>query len=292
MNIFNNYMTRFVTYEYLASRTAINALVGNGTISPMRGAAILAGVTSRMMVYTMLTKVLGGTMTSLVLGALGFEYDDEDEEKTALQLAGQSIGSALTSLLVGRDFGNVARNILNYGVEYVNANYLEDLRTGEYDPYKDSMQMSIIPQDPSKMKAEKMIQSVAGPLAPAIGTGIFVIKKIAEEPKKEKEAIERSDIETNVMIPLKIAGTLGLVPLYKDINKAVNDYTYQSLRDDDKGSSEPPMSKELMKKYYPDLYNKMYKSNPAKEQQEKRIKDRKEMIKKRKEDAIKSKLRR
>jgi len=292
MNIFNNYMTRFVTYEYLASRTAINALVGNGTISPMRGAAILAGVTSRMMVYTMLTKVLGGAMTSLVLGALGFDYEDEDEEKTALQLAGQSIGSALTSLLVGRDFGNVARNILNYGVEYVNANYLEDLRTGEYDPYKDSMQMSIIPQDPSKMKAEKMIQSVAGPLAPAVGTGIFVIKKIAEEPKKEKEAIERSDIETNVMIPLKIAGTLGLVPLYKDINKAVNDYTYQSLRDEDKGSSEPPMSKELMKKYYPDLYNKMYKSNPAKEQQEKRIKDRKEMIKKRKEDAIKSKLRR
>jgi hypothetical protein len=292
MNIFNNYMTRFVTYEYLASRTAINALVGNGTISPMRGAAILAGVTSRMMVYTMLTKVLGGAMTSLVLGALGFEYDDEDEEKTALQLAGQSIGSALTSLLVGRDFGNVARNILNYGVEYVNANYLEDLRTGEYDPYKDSMQMSIIPQDPSKMKAEKMIQRVAGPLAPAVGTSLFIIKKIAEEPKKEKEAIERSDIETNVMIPLKIAGTLGLIPLYKDIDKAVNDYTYQSLRDEDKGSSEPPMSKELMKKYYPDLYNKMYKSNPAKEQQEKRIKDRKEMIKKRKEDAIKSKLRR
>jgi len=154
------------------------------------------------------------------------------------------------------------------------------------------MQMSIIPQDPTKMKAEKMIQVVAGPLAPAVGTSLLVIKKIAEAPKKEKEAIERSDIETNVMIPLKIAGTLGLVPLYKDINKAVQDYTYQSLRDEDKGSSEPPMSKELMKKYYPDLYNKMYKSNPAKEKQEKMIKDREKMIEKRREAAIKSRLRR
>ena len=73
-NIFNNFMQNFLMFEYMTARTGINAAVGNGMINKIQGAKMIAGVTSRMVLYTLLVKVMGS-------GLIGLFSDEEEEEK-------------------------------------------------------------------------------------------------------------------------------------------------------------------------------------------------------------------
>ena len=60
----------------------------------------------------------------------------------------------------------------------------------------------------------------------------------AAKIKKEEDAIERSEKEKNIRMPLEILGNLGFVPLYKDIRKSV-------VKDINKGFEEAKIESEI-----------------------------------------------
>jgi len=225
-NNFNNFMTKFLIFEYITARAGINAAMGNGSLTKKQGVAVLGAVATRMVVYTLLTQMLGSGLIGLF-----FDDDEEETEKSFMQKLGQSITSAFTSLVFGRDFGNATKTIINYGLERANEKYLDFLREGEYDPYKDAIQYSIIPREKkgSITDISDLLLNVAGPLGPALKTGDLVIRKAFEPEKKESDAIQRQQDEINVRIPLEVLGNAGFIPLYKDIRKAVLKEMYSSL---------------------------------------------------------------
>ena len=247
-NNFNNFMSKFLIYEYVTARTGIYAAMGNGSLTRKQGAALLGAVTTRMTVYSLLTKALGA-------GIIGLLFDDEEEEDKAIEkTAGQALASTFTSLILGRDFGNAPKTLINYGVERMNEEYLQALREGDYDPYKDSLQYTALPvsQKGKQISIDDLITRMSGSFGPAANTANLVLKKMYEPEKKEADAIERSEKEKNIRVPLEIAGNLGFVPLYKEIRQTVMKDIYEDLQN-------PMLRIERLKKTNPELYERFKK---------------------------------
>jgi len=267
-NNFNNFMTKFLIFEFVTARTGINAAMGNGSLTKKQGVAVLGAVTTRMVTYTLITQMLG-------TGLMGLFFDDQEpeDEKSFMQKIGQQLTSAFTSLLFGRDFGNATKSIVNYGLEKVNDKYLDFLREGEYDPYKDAIQYSIVPPEKKGKQRDlsDFLLNMGGAFGPALKTADFIVRKGLEDDKKKPEAIERQEKERNVRIPLEVLGNAGFVPLYKDIRKAVMKEMYSSLESADKNAEDKKRikleklqgyEKETdMKRYDPRLWEKTYGPN-------------------------------
>jgi len=264
-NNFNNFMTRFLIFEYVTARTGIMAAMGNGSLTKKQGAALLAGVTTRMMVYTLMTQMLGTGLMGLF-----FDDDEEETEKSFMQKLGQSFVSAMTSMIFGRDFGNATKSIVNYGLERANENYLDFLREGEYDPYKDAIQYSIVPPEKKGKQRDlsDFLLNMGGAFGPSLKTADFIVKKALEPEKKKADAIARREKELNVRIPLEILGNAGLVPLYKDVRKAVMKDIYKDLENAEKTAGDKKKAKAErlqgyeseadMKRYDPELWNRTF----------------------------------
>jgi hypothetical protein len=255
-NMFNNFMSTFLVYEYNTARTGVMAAMGNGSISRKQGVALLAAVTTRMTLYTLLSTTLSNALVGMFVG-----NDDDDDEKSLIQKFGQSLASGLTSLVLGRDFGNATKAVINTGVEYVNENFLDFLREGEYDPYKDAIQYTIMPPERKGKPAAfaDMLINMFGPFGPSIKTMEFAFRKLMEPDKKEQKAIERSEKEKSIRLPLEILGNLGMIPLYKDVRKIVNKQLYKDLEKAEVATpATKKMSKEDMKTYFPNMYNDLY----------------------------------
>jgi hypothetical protein len=146
-------------------------------------------------------------------------------------------------LLLGRDLGNASKTFINYAVEKGNQKYLDGLRkegidpeTGEmgrpYDPYKDFIAYSALPGEGSSADYGDLLMSLTGSSSPMFKTAKLAYEKWREDPKKEPAAIERQKREIQQRIPLEILGNIGLVPLYKEIRKAVVNDIYESLKDE------------------------------------------------------------
>jgi hypothetical protein len=240
-NNFNNFMTRFLIFEFVTARTAINAAMGNGSLDKKQGAALLGAVTTRMIVYTLLTQMMGA-------GLMGLFFDDEEEEteKSFMQKLGQAFTSAFTSLTLGRDFGNATKMMVNYGLERVNENYLDFLREGDYDPYKDAIQYSIVPAEQKGRQRDlsDFLLNMGGAFGPALKTADFITRKALEPEKTKEDAIERRKKELNIRIPLEVLGNAGLVPLYKDIRKAVMKDLYKDLEKADRNKGDKKKAEE------------------------------------------------
>lgn len=245
---FNAFMTNFMVYEFNAAKTGIMAAVGQGTMTKKEGAAVLAGVITRMTVYNLLIKSVSAGVSGLIGSALGFDDDEEEEKKTVDQLATQALTSTFATLMLGRDFGNISKTAVNYGFEeYVTKEYLQGLRTGEYDPYKDNILFNSLQVDEKtgEMKTWENIPNFMGSYGPAAKTAALAIKSLSADDKKEADAIERQEKERNIRLPLEILGNLGYVPLYKEIRKSVMDDIYKGL----KNASDVQQGEEY-KKYY------------------------------------------
>jgi hypothetical protein len=286
IKVFDNFLTRFTTYEYLNARTAIYNLVNDGMLSKREAAGLLAGVTTRMITYTMLSKMLGTGLVSLVSSMLFGDDDDEEDDKTFYQKLGQAGASAGTTLLLGRNFGNIARNVIGYGAEKMNEEYLTALRNGDYDPYKDAIQFTVAPVE-KKADQGKGVDiadyafNMMGPASPFAKSLRYAVSKLTEKdrvaPKesdsdavkaKRREAVTRQDRERNYRVPLEVTGTLGFVPLYKDIRNVLNNFIYADLK---KSLKEQEANKEKkaemlmgyesktdMKDSNPKLYDRLY----------------------------------
>ena len=235
---FNSYMGKFLLFEYQTARSGINMLMKGNKLDKAEGVALIAAVTARMMVYQLATRTLGNGFIDMVAGLLGYRDDEEEEEeddKTVMQRVGQAIASTMTTLMFGRNFGNAARVPLNYGIEKMNEKYLESLRDGEYDMYEDALQYSIIPTEKPKGDTGKGVDimdiyiNTLGSAAPAVKTLRFLGKKLTEDDKKREDAIERQKKERSLRAPMELAGSLGYIPLYKDVRKITMDYIYGDL---------------------------------------------------------------
>lgn len=254
-NMFNNFMTNFLVYEYMTARTGIMAAMGNGSISRKQGVALLGAVATRMTLYTLMTNILTNGLIGLFV-----DDEDEDDEKTFIQKVGQAIASSVTSMMLGRDFGNATKAVINQGVEYANQEFLDFLRAGEYDPYKDAIQYTVLPPERKGKKAafSDMLMNMMGPFGPSAKTAEFAYRKATEEPKKKQDAIERSEAERDIRLPLEVLGNLGMIPLYKDVRRIVMKQLYQDIEKAENKSGEPMMKESDMKRYYPDLWEDMY----------------------------------
>jgi hypothetical protein len=264
-NNFNNFMTRFLIFEFVTARTAINAAMGNGSLDKKQGAALLGAVTTRMIVYTLLTQMMGA-------GLMGLFFDDEEEEteKSFMQKLGQAFTSAFTSLTLGRDFGNATKMMVNYGLERVNENYLDFLREGDYDPYKDAIQYSIVPAEQKGRQRDlsDFLLNMGGAFGPALKTADFITRKALESEKTKEDAIARREKELNVRMPLEILGNAGFVPLYKDIRKAVMKDLYKDLENAENNAADKKQAEaeklqgfqnqEDMKRYDYDLWYRTF----------------------------------
>ncbi len=269
-NNFNNYMTRFLIFEYVTARTAIYAMVGNGTITKRQGAAMLAAVATRMTVYTLMSQMLANG----IMGLFGIGDDEEEDEKSLMQKIGQSLTSTFTSLLIGRDFGNATKLVINYGLEDINEKYLDFLREGEYDPYKDGIAFSLIPREQRRDDdLGKLLINMGGAFTPMLNTASLIYKNrnriiTGESDKKELDAIEREDRTVGERIPLELLGNFGLIPLYKDVRKMVNKSIYASIKEAEQVAKRNKQretdllggyeNKTDLKRYDPALYEKNF----------------------------------
>jgi hypothetical protein len=232
-NNFNSFMTTFLTYEYITAKSALMASIGSGMVSRQKGVQMLAGVTTRMMVYSAITQSMGNALASMLSGV---DDEEEDQEDSFWQNFGQLFTSAATSLMFGRDFGNATKTLVNAGIEEFNKEYLDMLREGDYDPYKDAIAYSIIsPGEDGGIKADaKTLSRAFGSFSPVIQTSALVAKNMFGKPKKEPGAIQRQEDEMKIRVPLEIAGEAGLVPFYKDIRKATLKSIYASIKEEKK----------------------------------------------------------
>jgi hypothetical protein len=255
LNQFNSFMTRFLIYEFVTARTGIYAAMGNGSISRKQGVALLAGVTTRMVLYATLVPILNELMVSMLTDA------EEEDDKTFLQRLSQGTISAISSLLLGRDFGNLVKVPVSYGVERMNQEYFDFLRNGDYDPYEDQIMFSQIPVEERGLQGLSIgdfLVNTLGPYSPTLRTASLIGKKMFGPEKKEADAIARSEKEKKIRIPLEIAGQAGLVPFYKDIRKVVLAEMYKDLEKGTKSSGLDKLTKSQLQLLYPEVYNEMY----------------------------------
>jgi hypothetical protein len=225
---FNQFMNRFTIQEYITARKGVKALVGKGDITWEEGVQVLAAVSARMTLYLTLGKMFSEAI--MYLGGLVFGYgdDDDEDEKTYLQILYQSAVSSATTLFFGRNFGNVVRSAENYFIEWGNELYGEDigLRNGEYDSFKDALQFN---QLGKVDELSDFAAIMAGPLGPVINAGTLGIKLATKEAPKEDRAIETRRKEW-YRFGVEAAGSVGLVPFYRDIRKVQMEWVYDELK--------------------------------------------------------------
>ncbi len=228
---FNGFMSKFLLFEYMTARSAIYQLAKEGRISKKEAVAELAAVTARMTMYSVVISMLGESVIDMAAGLLGYRDDEDDEDekkKTLAQEVGQGLASTFTTMMFGRNFGNVARAPINMGVEYINQNYLDFLRNGEYDPYTDQLQYTIAPKEGSKDPFMDIALNTVGPISPFVKTGRFVGKYMYASEGKTEEKKERQGKE-KWRVALEIPGALGFVPFYNNIRKVQQDWIYGDL---------------------------------------------------------------
>jgi hypothetical protein len=228
---FNGFMSKFLLFEYMTARSAVYQLVKEGRISKKEAVAELAAVTARMTMYSVVISMLGESVIDMAAGLLGYRDDEDDEDekkKTLAQEVGQGLASTFTTMMFGRNFGNVARAPINMGIEYINQNYLDFLRNGEYDPYTDQLQYTIAPKEGSKDPFMDIALNTVGPISPFVKTGRFVGKYMYASEGKTEEKKERQGKE-KWRVALEVPGALGFVPFYNNIRKVQQDWIYGDL---------------------------------------------------------------
>ena len=109
----NSYMTRFLIFEYVTARTAVQAMVGNGMMRKRDGVRLMAGVTSRMFAYQFISGALRDTMGALL-------YGDDEEEKDLAERASESVIQGMATLVLGNTMGQVGRGAIAIPVELLN----------------------------------------------------------------------------------------------------------------------------------------------------------------------------
>jgi len=222
--IANSYMTRFLIFEYATARTAIQAAIGNGTISRGEGRRLIMATTARMVLYSFIVDILRRELDK----ALGLRDDDDDDDIGGS--LGNAFSSAVASMVIGRTSGQVGRGLKGMAVEYLNEDFLYP---GDYDPYGDAILDPLVRLggDKRAMPDKELFDftvGISGPYGALIRTGRLGYKLAREGEKKTGSAQDRREAEFNRLY-LELAGMFGYVPLYKDLRRIYMKEIYKDL---------------------------------------------------------------
>jgi hypothetical protein len=218
----NSYMTRFLIFEYATARTAIQAAIGNGTISRGEGRRLIVATTARMVLYSFIVDLLRRELDK----ALGLS--DDDDEKEAGELLADAFLTGMSSMAFGRTSGQIGRGLKGMVVENLNKDYLHP---DNYD-YDDRIMMPLIDIERASQRPYKALMDAAtaasGPFGSPSRTGVLAFKKLTEKERKTGSAIDRQEAEFNRLY-LELAGMFGYVPIYKDLRRLYIKEIYKDL---------------------------------------------------------------
>jgi hypothetical protein len=214
----NSYMTRFMVFEYVASRTAIQAMKGNGMISRMQGLRLFGAVTARMISYTLVYRLIKEQISRL------YKDDDDFDEEQVQRTVSTAIGSAVINQAMGTR-GQLFRGTAAIGIEYFNEELHEEF--GLPFEYTDRLSFPLIDFSKSDKPAEQLLGfagRLAGPLSFAPKMALTGLRAAA--PGDTEGAKIRRDIEQQKFL-LQVLGSARLVPFYTDALYDFQQYKYQ-----------------------------------------------------------------
>jgi hypothetical protein len=176
--------------------------------------------------YLVLSSVFYSLFDTIVGGIFGMDEEEEDD-KDLTDLTLRSIVSTGVNTMVRRSIGNIPFIPIAFGIEMLNEEYGDDLRSGEkYDSYKNAVSYAQVSQKDLDTKSfpEILAKTTAGPLGPLVGSTTRALKLtntayFSETSKPETKAKAINELENRMSFEL--AGNLGMLPLYKDIRRII-----------------------------------------------------------------------
>ena len=247
--VINTYMARFVKNEYNTFKSAIYALFNSGDISRPQAIALTVAVTTRMTGYMVLYTMFKDMFFS------AFDDDDDEKDTDYGELAKRQLAGSFVTLMTRRSLGNIPYLPIALTSEYVNENYLEDLRNGkDYDPFENSLVYSPVNLTDLKSKEpyDLWIAAFGGPFSPMLKSASRMQKVVTRmHTSRTEKTKEKYRTEFKERMLLELAGNFGLVPFYKDIRTAK---LKKLFKDSDKKGSKFTFTDAEKKKYMPELY--------------------------------------
>ena len=232
---YNDYMNTFLNYEFQAFRKGLMAAKGNGMISEKEGRQLMAAVATRMTLYSFLAAVIPYGAVGVIRRLLGYAEGEDEEEKSILKKGGQAIVQTGVGLLVGRNFGNLTKQIQNsLVIEPINEKYLGFLRDGDYDKYKDKLGYTLSPKvkEYEDAKVSDYLYTFSGPYSKLLTFGDKALKITDDilEPSKKADAKKREKQRLKRFVFFEIPALLGYVPIAKEVEKELNSFMYKDFR--------------------------------------------------------------
>ena len=232
---YNDYMNTFLNYEFQAFRKGLMAAKGNGMISEKEGRQLMAAVATRMTLYSLLAAIIPYGAVGVIRRLLGYAEGEDEEEKSILKKGGQAIVQTGVGLLVGRNFGNLTKQIQNsLVIEPINEKYLGFLRDGDYDKYKDKLGYTLSPKvkEYEDAKVSDYLYTFSGPYSKLLTFGDKALKITDDilEPSKKADAKKREKQRLKRFVFFEIPALLGYVPIAKEVEKELNSFMYKDFR--------------------------------------------------------------
>ena len=249
VQVINRYMTNFRVFEYYSAVKGVQNLLGKGEISRGSGAMLLASTIIRMSIYRLGIDYAFG----LIFSALGMGEDEDEIKKEDLT---RSVLSGIVTLAFGRNLGNLSQTVINFGIEYANKEFGEgitwdsvtkDGEKTEYNPYKDSMVFSKISVNPTPGQDvfTNLMIDFTGPLSPTIKSvrraTTLTRRSINNKTKKSRD---KNKDELFFKSSFDIAGSIGLIPNYKDLKKLNDRYWFGDSSKKSKNKSSVPFEEQ------------------------------------------------
>lgn len=265
---YNDYMNTFLNYEFQSFRKGLEAARGNGIISEKEGKQLMAAVATRMTLYSFLAALIPYGVVGAIRRLLGYAEDEDEEEKSVLKKGGQAIVQTGVGLLVGRNFGNLTKQIQNsLVIEPINEKYLGFLRDGKYDKFKDKLGYTLEPRvrEYEDAKVADYIYTFSGPYNKLLtfADKALKVKDDILEPSKKADAKKREKQRLKRFVFFEIPALFGYVPIAKEVEKELNSYMYKDFRKGGKSkwidvAPTEAEEKKAFKEIDPEGYKKIY----------------------------------
>tara|TARA_R100000697_G_scaffold3786_2_gene8375 strand:- start:4848 stop:9935 length:5088 start_codon:yes stop_codon:yes gene_type:complete len=267
----NSFMANFTLNEYATARFAVGGLLKEGKISQREAALTLSGVLARMSSYVILYKSFSNYLDQL------FGAPEDEDEDLSYFLSRQIVGS-MSTLMFRQNLGNIPALPINLGIEYINKNYLEELRDGKpYNAYDNSLVYSLVNLDQLGNKPLPLILAPVafGPAGPAFRDLSRIYELTARtQTRKTEDARQRAYDELMNVYTFDVFGQLGLIPFYKDVRRINRKKFFDQEKKDSKS-----ISKSQLKKLNPELYKRLYGPDSPRGRMEKRKRELRKRLK-------------
>ncbi len=223
----NNYMTRFLVFEYVTARTAVNAMVGNGMIRKRDGVRLLSGVFARAYSYQLIGRYLSDAIAALLYGD-----DDDLEEKDFLERSSLAVKQGAAGLVLGGTRGQATRGIRAMFLELGNRDFLME-NPEEWD-YDKRIGYPIIDINKESQLSNRLIKSgirYTGPFSPVVGAGYQVLTEQVSPAvglSKERKDKQR-ELEEDYRSMLLLISASGVLPLAPEIKSNVQRWMYKDI---------------------------------------------------------------